>query len=563
MAGMDSLYLETVLAELQPLLPGSRIDKIYQTAAAELVFHLWGRGQSRRLLLSCEPGRSRLHLVEGTYPNPSTPPRFCQLLRARLRVLAGIEQPPGAGFVRLNFLGSNASRYQLYLEIHGRSGNLVLVDENGLVVDALHRQSTDQSRPASLAGTPYVIPPSSERILLEDAWTRVPDAADGIDFETWLRREVQPMSRWLARELSLQLDANRSPSRILKDFIERRRNGEHRYAILDLDGRPQLLCYAPHALEGKELAHFTSVSAGAEAYFREFVLTRDRYGSSNEMNALVHKNLKKLSRRRQRILQDEQKLELAEDLRRQGELLLANLHRPSPGDRSVTVEDYYREPPAPICIPLDPRLSPQKNAEGLFRNYKKIKRSREHIERRLAETDQEIFWLEGVALALAEARGGEEFLVIRAELAEQGLLRIKKLQRPKRESKKMAGIRETLSPGGFRLIWGVNNRANDYVSKVLCQADDLWFHVHDQPGCHLVLKRDNPSPIPEPDQCFAAAIAAAYSRSKNDRSVSVMVSEGRWVAKPKGARPGLVTVRQFKTLLVTPRREPADESPEE
>jgi predicted ribosome quality control (RQC) complex YloA/Tae2 family protein len=558
MAGMDSLYMEAILAELQEVLPGSRINKIYQPAAGELIFKFWNRGCTRRLLLSCEPGRSRLHLVEGAYPNPSSPPRFCQLLRARLMVLKELRQLPGERIVQFTFAGSDGSNYLLQAELTGRTSNLVLVDEQGLVVDALNRRPADQGRASTLPGKPYQVPQPLPGKLLDGVLAELVEEKDAAAFEQWLQTGVKPMSRLIARDLALQVKSGHNPGPVLANFFEIRRNRDTRFAIANVEGKPQLLSFPLRALGGEELATFASPSVAAEAYFEAYSSSSDQYGPAGEMRALIKKTLSKLKKRKKRILDDQQKLQQAEDKRQQGELLLSQMHRVRSGDKSVTIDNYFLQPVQPITIALDPRLSPQENAEGLFRAYKKIKRSREHIERRLIETEQELRWLEGISLALAEAQDGEEFLAIRNELVEQGLLKGKKTHGARRADKGMAGVREAVSPGGYSISWGVNNRANDYVTKNLCHAEDLWFHAHEMPGCHLVLKRGDQGQVPEEDQLFAASLAAGYSRGKNDGIVTVMVTEGRWVAKPKGAKPGLVTVRQFQTLRVAPRRDPGD-----
>jgi predicted ribosome quality control (RQC) complex YloA/Tae2 family protein len=125
-----------------------------------------------------------------------------------------------------------------------------------------------------------------------------------------------------------------------------------------------------------------------------------------------------------------------------------------------------------------------------------------------------------------------------------------KQERPRWRTK----VRQAVSPGGYRCFWGTGNRVNDYLTTRLCRPEDLWFHAQDLPGCHLVWKNEGRGDVPEEDQLFAASLAAGYSRGKNDGKVAVMVTEGKWVQKPKKARPGLVTVRRFRTLLVAPRR---------
>jgi predicted ribosome quality control (RQC) complex YloA/Tae2 family protein len=105
------------------------------------------------------------------------------------------------------------------------------------------------------------------------------------------------------------------------------------------------------------------------------------------------------------------------------------------------------------------------------------------------------------------------------------------------------------------VLWGRNNRSNDEISTRRTANEDLWFHVHNQPGCHLVLKRgERKGELPREDIVFAAALAAGYSRGRHDHKVEVMVAEGKAVHKPKGVRPGLVTVNAYRTLLVAPLR---------
>lgn len=555
MAGMDSLYLEAVVAELQQVLTGSRISKIYQPAAGELIFKLWGRGQTRRLLLSCEPGRTRLHLIEETYPNPAVPPRFCQLLRARLVALTGIEQLPGERVVQLSFAGENNTSYRLMAELTGRTANLILVDQQGLVVDALKRVPAGQGRESILTGTRYESLPPLTASLLDDGLPELPQKADDPTFfADWLCRSVRPMSTLVARELAARVGAGRDPRQVLEDFVSCRRAGGYRFSIVASGNRPLLTPVALEALAVEELDHFSSPSAAAEVYYRQHSASADQHGPEGEMRSLVTRTMKKLRRRRDKILADEQAVDKADEFRQRGELLLAQLYRVHPGERSVELDNYYLHPPQPVTIDLDPRLTAQENAEKYFRTYKKLKRSREHIARRLAETEDEIAWLEGIALALEEAQRADDFLAIRNELLDHGLLAQKKARQVPRAASGLAGVRETVSPNGYRICWGMNNRANDYVSKKLCGADDLWFHAHEMPGCHLVLKRGERREIPKEDRLFAASLAAGYSRGKNDGTVTVMVTEGRWVGKPKGAKPGLVTVRQYQTLRVAPRR---------
>jgi predicted ribosome quality control (RQC) complex YloA/Tae2 family protein len=299
----------------------------------------------------------------------------------------------------------------------------------------------------------------------------------------------------------------------------------------------------------------SSPSRAADDFYKVSSGQSDGMDERRALQTVVRRHLKRLASRRNRIEMEQTAAECVEDLRQTGELLLANLHRLRKGMTAIELENYYVDPPVPIAIVLEPRLNPRENAEKFFHRYKKLKRSRDHIVRRTRETEEERLWLEEVALALEEAENAEDLAAIRRELTEARLL-----QPPPRSSGPRAGsdpgrrVREAVTPGGYRLFWGTGNRVNDHVTRHLCKADDLWFHALNLPGCHLVLKRDHGEEVPEADQFFAASLAAGYSRGKNEGKVEVMVTEGKWVQKPKGARPGLVTVKHFRTLLVAPRR---------
>ncbi len=294
-----------------------------------------------------------------------------------------------------------------------------------------------------------------------------------------------------------------------------------------------------------------------------FIPIFQRPGKDSERSVLassIRRALQRLEARRQKIATDLQDSEAADAGRRNGDLLLANLHRLRRGMTAVTLENFTVEPPVPVTIVLDPSLSPQENAERYFRGYKKKKKGVDHAARRMKETGEEIAWLEEMAHYLEEAESREDLQGIKQELAEAGLVSAAPRNTPRTRPLAVRDtLRRILTPGGFQLWWGKSSRTNDYVSRELTGPEDLWFHAHRQPGCHLVLKRGGGREVPEEDQLFAAAIAAGYSRGRNEGKVEVMVTEGKCVRQPKGARPGLVTVERYRTLLVVPQRV-ADES---
>jgi len=117
-------------------------------------------------------------------------------------------------------------------------------------------------------------------------------------------------------------------------------------------------------------------------------------------------------------------------------------------------------------------------------------------------------------------------------------------------------IREYRLEGGWILLVGQNDRDNDHLSLRMARPNDFWFHVRGMPGSHVVLRarRDE-----TPDRLIlstAAAAAAYFSKARNGGVTAVSCTRARYVTKPRGAKPGTVSIRKETVYRVRP--EPPD-----
>lgn len=551
---MDIFLIEAVVAELRQRLTGARLDKVHQPGAATLILRFWTGRAEERLLLSAAPGEGRLHLTGTSPPNPPHPPRFCQLLRARLSRLLEIRQLPQERIVEFLFRGTQGENLRLVAEFTGKQTNLLLLDGEGVIIDLLQRVAAGEGRRELLPAHPYRAPEVRSGHLLAEGLPPIPGECDEPhSFRSWLLKEVRPMSPLIAEELAARVAGGVSPESALADFRRRWLAHDFQPMIAQLAGKPVLSAFALSALPLREGEEFASPSAAVERFYA--VAQNAAVGRRGELATLLRRELKRLDKRLQNIEKESRSEEELDLGRRLGDLLLANLHRLRKGMAEVVVEDWFGDPPAPVTIRLDPRLTPQENAEQYFRGFKKGKRGAEHIMRRREETLQQRQWLEELELALEEAETAPDLEALRQELREAGLLREPAPPRHRAAPSPQTMVRRAVSPGGLVVLWGRNSRSNDHLSRELTAADDLWFHAHGQPGSHVVLKRGtHRGEILQADLLFAAAVAAGYSRGKESPKVEVMVTEGKWVRRPKGARLGLVTVEQYRTVMVEPLR---------
>ena len=475
---MEYLLLQKVVAELSDRICPSKVAKVYQPDADMLILRLWNGRETLRLLLSAEPGRSRIHLSDQDFLNPQRPPRFCQLLRARLARIEAITLVDNDRIVFIE--GSGASGpCRLIVELIGGSSNLILCGPEGMIIDALRRSPAAGSGRAIIAGQPYQLPPE--------------------------RRQ----DRDKAGNIEVELEAGQSFNQYTAQ------------------------CYGG-----------TGDPDGGEV----------RQDIHEQLLKTVQRQRKKLEKRLQNIRADFAKQQNPDSYKIRGELLLANLYRLKRGMDQVVLEDYYHDPPQSITVTLDPKLDPQSNAEGYFRTYKKLRRGFEHTRRRLEETETELSWLGDLEYQLKESVSKSDIEDLAQELKEAGLFRESGNLHARRTT--VASVpRQLASPGGFDIRWGRNNRQNDEVSTRILKKGDLWFHAHNIPGAHVVLKAGEKNvPVPEADLLYAASLAAGYSKARNDSKVEVMMAEAGQVRKPPGARPGQVLVKHFKTHLVEPLR---------
>lgn len=458
--------LQKLIAELAEQISGARIAKIHQPAAELLVLKLWNGRENLKLLIAATAQESRIHLTEQSFPNPFTPPRFCQLLRARLSRISGIKQLNDDRIVELACQGPKGD-CRLIVELTGKSSNMILLDVEGRIIDALKRQPGGRVSPGIIYSFPA-----------KPTLTTVSDDAIGINDTT-------------ASETVEKLYSEKSTIR-------------------------------PGDLKSR-------------------------------LVKLIAKEQKRLTRRLTNIQREHDRQQGFESYRQQGDLLLSNLHLLKRGMKEVTVVNYYQQPPGDEVISLDPQLNPQDNADRLFRKYKKARRGLEHSARRITETVKEIGWLDQLTYQLDEAEEPADIVLIADELKRSGLLKEKVSRLPRSHKSSAPEFKEAISPSGFKVLWGTNSKQNDALSTRVQKRGDLWFHAHRCPGSHVVLQASGENgKFVDDDILFAASIAAAHSKSKHDQKVEVIIASARDLKKPPGAKPGMVTVSKYRTIIVNP-----------
>ena len=585
---IDATTLRALLAELRSSLLPSRFEKAQQSDPYTLQLALRGLEGCRWIELGWQAEAPRLHGI-------SAPPRqgegstLAQQLQHGLRGLAlvSIEQQGWERVVELGFArrpGEPDQRW-LVLELMGRRSNLFLLDERRRVVAAGRQVRPEQSRFRPIGtGDPYSPPPplagepprSSESFndwrrrlslvplplqrALQDAYQGIsPGLArqlvDGLDGELGPRplerpvTDLQPAdwqalySRWRAWLQAVEQnrfryregggsdyrcwDGDQAGARGAGDGAEAGKGeGELPWpgVITTGTGQPETVDPGPDSLAAgpinRALAHYY----GTRLASREL----------EQRRATLRQRLATAATRESREADQQRSLLEAADgseaLQQQADALLCQ-----------------RDLPKEVIA----------QAQKLYHQARRLRRSVAAIEPRLALHRQRLDWLEtslhfldqSAFLEQSEAVGTLRDL--EQEIEEQ--LEPRQGQRRRRREAPTPQPLELRSPGGVRLQVGRNHRQNEWISLRQARRGDLWFHAQECPGSHVVLKGSEASPREE-DLAAAADLAAHFSRARGNSRVPVVMVAAETLQRIAGAGAGTVRHGSGEILWGEPER---------
>lgn len=525
----DGIFLHHMTAELQPLV-GGRIQKINQPFDQELVLTVRSAGKSHKLLLSAHPVFGRVQLTKTDFQNPQNPNNFVMILR---KYLAGafIEQIEQVGNDRQIILHistkdeiGDSLKIALITEIMGKHSNIILLEKiSQKIIESIKHIGFSQNQYRTiLPGSTYIAPPLNTAI---DPFK----ATDEEIFEALQTEQLQQKLQGIGRD-----SKNALTGLSVKEFNEKLLTVTPSIYPNDTFSSIKL---------ADEFVSFDSLSEMLDTYYADKA-ERDRV---KQVAASVIKKIQnELKKNRDKLKKQERELlatDNAEIFRQKGELLNTFLNQVPNDKASVTLENYYTN--EPIEIALNPALSPVQNAQRYFHRYQKLKQAVKFLGEQIAKTKETIHYLESVESNLENADVAE-IADIREELIQTGYIK----QKYRNKKQKMLPPEKYQAEDGTIILVGKNNLQNEQVSFKLSRRGDLWFHVKDIPGSHVLITGNaNPS---DETITFAGELAAYFSKARYSNLVQVDVLDVKKLHKPTGTAPGFVTYDREKTIRVTP-----------
>lgn len=570
MQPVDFTTLTAACSEIRANWLPSRLEQVYQRDRYTIAMALRTLKQRDWLQISWHPQAA--HICIGD-PPPRSPDTFTfsQQLIHQLNGLAlvAIEAiAPWERVIDLQFARrpGETALYHVYAEIMGKYSNVILTDANNIIITAAHQVSQQQSsvRPIQ-TGQPYETPPKLTGTVpslneSQERWQERVSLVPGA-IKRQLLKSYSGLSAALL-ELML-LEANLAPETstdtLNPDDWQRlfERWQEWLQALDSSKFQPAWTKDGYTVMGWGAVEKVKNIQELLNRYYSNQIdqqlFSQLRHQLSQKLNNILAKLRNKAQTFKTRLQQSDQ----ADEYRQKADLLMAHLQNWEPGMKEIILADFDTN--LPVAIALQPDKNAVQNAQGLYKQHQKLKRARAAVEPLLLEVQTEIEYLEQVEAAISQIDTYQTAEDLRAlEEIREELIGQKYLEDPEYRSRSAneppsTNFHRYLTPNGFEVLIGRNNRQNDQLTFRVAGDYDIWFHAQEIPGSHVLLRLEPGAVAEEADLQFVANLAAYYSRARQSEQVPVVYTQLKHVYKPKGAKPGIAIYKQETILWGKPQ----------
>jgi predicted ribosome quality control (RQC) complex YloA/Tae2 family protein len=550
---LTPLLVAILCRELQPLLVSSRVSRATQSAEETVELELYHPDRDTLFLVAALlPLKPLLFASPRKPPSLPKPPNFCRSLRKHLEYaqLTGVESSPGERIVHFLFKTSEGA-FRLVFEGIPKYPNLILTGPDNAIVSAL-RYKSEVERPV-MPRAPYAAPPQPlelpnlfglDAAALKALWEK----AGKPSLAPWLKTAFRGGDPELIAYLASFSDSAFEVWEQTREAVLQK--GWDRFALSA--GPPPSLRLFPSAAEPKgAVKTFASAREALLGLFELETHYRDWAGGKSRLEAEINRALKHEKRIQEKLKKDRREAERSDQYQWWGELVMASLHQIKPYSKQADLQDVVRGSPGIVAVPLDPDLTALQNARRFFKKAQKGSRGLALVEKREREVQARVDELKSAQRSLPALKDASEIRKAFQALFSKKPAPAEKPPKPKEKKVPTPNIIRVKLDAAFELCAGTSAAANETVTFQLAQPDDLWFHVRDLPGSHVVLRRLRRGvPIPEEFVHRAALLAAAQSKARPGVKVAVSYTEKKYVRKIPGAPAGLVSMTKEKSLFI-------------
>ena len=539
---LDGIGISFLIKEIKEKILRYKLTKIFQYDRVSFSL-FFGKNN---LIFQVKDNSTIFYLKDEKDPNTDFQSKFLLSLKKYLQnsILINIRQEGFDRIVYFDFEKLNqfgdVEKYTLIIEIMGKASNIFLTSKDK-ILSALYFTSIDVGNRVIMTGTKYTLPFEEKKI------SPIYLEAENFPFETEsFMEKIEGVGRAFALECSQDYDTFKKYLSSYKPVM---------YEILNRGKIQKVLTYNEFSefsqKENKNLEsengrkYFETLNDGLNAYFKTTITSNVISEKKKNLLKYVDSQIKKFKKIQKNIKVDLKKNENFENYKNIGDILAANMHQIKYGMKKITVFDFYNN--EEITINLDPLLSPNDNLNFYYNKYNKGKRTILALDSRFLDIQNQIRYFEEIKMFIEKETDfiGIEEIENELNLTNNGNKSKNKIKLNKPKKRDLLSF----DYNGFQIFVGRNNKENEEISFSKGQPNDIWLHIKDIPGSHVLILRNNQE-LPNDVLLHAANLACEYSKAKKGDKVTVDYCERKFVKKIKNSKPGNVIYTNFHSLLI-------------
>lgn len=546
----DGLVLKAVTKELTCLI-GGKIQKIYKPDENEVLLSIYCNGLQYALSINISSNLYSVYLTTNKKVNPLIAPNFCMLLRKHL-INYRINNIKTLGLERILIIelngkdeNNNIITKKLVVELMGKYSNILLLNSNDIIIDSFkHFSINNGSNRDIMPKFKYFLPTSDKIDIINfKNFKNIPKDSNLVDF---FSSHFTGISKSSVKQIITESGVPaciENYSLIANSLLKLIDNIESSHVkCIDFEKKDYVLtsCNDKESLQ---------VNMYLDDFYKNKQEKEQFLTYRNTMLNFIMAKLKKISKKLSTIDERLKECSQMETYKLYGELITNYLYQ-IPKQRLSHIEllNYYDN--KMIDIPLDVSILPVENAKKYFKKYNKLKNASSIVKEQKVELEKEINYLESIVYEIEISTCIEDIDLIYEEIKSSFSNNKKQKLKVKENTNTYAPI--SYSIDGFKVLIGRNNKQNDELTFKIANSNDIWFHVKDFHGSHVILFTNGEAPSQGIiNKC--AALAAFYSKATNSSNVPVDYTFVKNVKKYKNAKPGMVIYTSQETVNVQPK----------
>ena len=498
---IDGYFLSAQIDEFKKLLLNSKLRKINGESSNSLSLEFFSFGKNHYLLFDVSSNSAHMRLISDTKKNENS--NFLDVLKKEIlnATLTDIKQHKKDRIIFFEFLKSDPFlglvKKTLIFEVMGRNSNLILVDDKHVIIDAIKKKFNEDKR-SILPNIKYELYPTLKETFTFDCLKKVNSPKElfynYIGFSTEFAEFIYN-NKLNPEDLKLE------PTLYIDKKIS--------FHAYDLN------------LKGEKIS-FLDTSSLLKHYY-ELTTKSDGF-----LIKLLHKEEKRLSQKLSNLNTELLKNQDFEQYKKIADRIYMS---------GLDLKKHYSEFDS---FKLNDKLSLNENAQKLYNDYKRLKNSLDFLNREIDETKEKLTYFSDLILNY-NTFNNDDLEDLKIELKELGLIKERK-QKEKPRKKYLTYMLDNAT-----CFVGKTAKQNEEIFSTLAKGEDLWFHVKDYPGAHVILKGEKT----EENINFALKQALINSPLNKIRKGFVDYTKVKFVKKITKRVGFYVTHKNSKTVFVS------------